>query len=484
MLDDAVQPIAALNAERVVVYVNESARQWLGPDAADVVGQRSDWCWPNDPTSPASLAAQLCPPPDMFGGPPMLFAIPSSPASTSPPAAPNEADSRDGTPAPAASDSQWAVCFPLGDAAGPTGYLVIGMTEAQGEQLKQTLPVRGTTLDELHAALGRLRSPALAAEGIEHFLGTSRASQRIRRQVELAVGSSCDTLIVGPPGSGSRDLARWILDRRRAADERPGAIVDGKLMDAETIQTVLRGTLGSQHGLRRAAPAQRILLSDVDQMPSSGQLELREFLRLPNVQLSIIATAQRSLVELARQGEFDSHLADWLAVLVIELVPLVHRRSDIPLAAQAIVERINARGGHQLAGLDDEAIELVVEYSWPGDVEELVRTVEQACARATGPRITPANLPDELREAVRADTVGRKRVETINLGRFLADVERELLARALAEAAGNKSQAARLLGISRARLLRRVEQLNVVVPPRPTIGSNEAPVVPTEDEST
>jgi DNA-binding NtrC family response regulator len=154
-------------------------------------------------------------------------------------------------------------------------------------------------------------------------------------------------------------------------------------------------------------------------------------------------------------------LAQLLNVLVIEIPPLAARREDIPVLAQWHVERLNAAGGKQLAGLDEKALDALVEYDWPQNLEELAESIESACRQAAGPRITWGDLPPRVRMARDAYRMRQPPLQKIDLETYLRDVERQLIEEALASAKGNRSRAANLLSISRGRLLRRMHQLSV-----------------------
>jgi DNA-binding NtrC family response regulator len=140
---------------------------------------------------------------------------------------------------------------------------------------------------------------------------------------------------------------------------------------------------------------------------------------------------------------------------------LAERREDLPLVAQLFLEEVNSQGGKQLAGFTPEALDAMHAYPWPGNLDELAATVAVAHQRAGGPQITLADLPDEIHLAAAAAARPRKPEETIVLDEFLARVERELIQRALRRAKGNKTRAARLLGMTRPRLYRRMVQLGL-----------------------
>jgi DNA-binding NtrC family response regulator len=167
------------------------------------------------------------------------------------------------------------------------------------------------------------------------------------------------------------------------------------------------------------------------------------------------------LVDLPPRGIFREDLAAMLSTITIELPPLAKRRDDLPLLAQALLEEQNARGGRQLGGFSPEALDQICAYAWPGNVAELAQVVAECHARAAATLIALGELPERLRLAAEAAARPRRKEEPIQLDEFVARIERELIRRALARAKGNKTKAARLLGLNRPRLYRRMVQLGL-----------------------
>jgi DNA-binding NtrC family response regulator len=201
------------------------------------------------------------------------------------------------------------------------------------------------------------------------------------------------------------------------------------------------------------------LFLDVDQLTPAGQNELLAFFRLPTFHLRTLVTSRRPLLEVADEGRFDHELALALITLVIELPALASRRQDIPVLAQQFVEECNATGHKQLSGFTVEALDRLGALPWNRDVDELSEVVEQACRSAEGPWITESELPKRVELLTSAAAHPAHVDEIVQLDDFLVEIERELIQRAMNRAKGNKAQAARLLGIHRARLLRRLSQL-------------------------
>ncbi len=204
-----------------------------------------------------------------------------------------------------------------------------------------------------------------------------------------------------------------------------------------------------------------LLLHRVDEISADLQVELAGlFVRRP-LAWRLIATAAEPLAELARRGKFREDLAAALSTIVIQLPALAQRRDDLPLLAQLVLEDLNALGGRQIGGFTPAALDLLDGYAWPGNLDELAEVVAESHRQAAGLEIDVADLPERLRLASRAAAHPRHAEETIVLPEYLGRVERELIRRALARAKGNKARAARLLGMTRPRLYRRMVQLGL-----------------------
>jgi len=215
---------------------------------------------------------------------------------------------------------------------------------------------------------------------------------------------------------------------------------------------------------RRPPPGQAggtLLLNEADKLPLEVQAEMAKVLSAKSFQLRCIATSGQSLGDLARRGQYREDLASVLSTIVIELPPLAERRRDLPMLAQLFLEDANSRGTKQVAGFSSEALDRLDGYPWPGNVDELAHMVAEAHQRAEGVQIRVGDLPERIRLAADAAAHPPRQEERIVLDEFLGRIERELIRRALARAKGNKTKAAKLLGMTRPRLYRRLVQLGL-----------------------
>jgi transcriptional regulator with PAS, ATPase and Fis domain len=459
LLDQAAQPVYALDGQRRVVYANPALGEWLGQEPENLVGLRCDYHAGGGEKASSEVGAALCPPPEAFGG-----------------------DCRAGQVARPAGEQRTHEQRParflwLPGPAPEQGVLLIVVfapesapaASADGQFSPQ----------QLHALLQRLRGQMGRRYHIGQLIGESDAIRRVREQVRLAAASATRVLIVGPPGSGREHIARTIHYSQPPAGIGPLVPIDCSLVDAEELQARLTDLLKRRDQSAASGPAAALLL-DVDRLRADAQQELAGFLLLPGIELHTLATSRTALQRLATRGKFRRDLAYALSTLTIKIPALHARREDIPLLAQHFLEETNAAGGRQLSGFTPAAMELLTAHPWPGHVAELAESVREASSRAAGPQLLPADLPDRVHLAMHALEHPPRGEEAIRLDDLLTEIERELLQRALAKARGNKSKAAQLLGINRPRLLRRLVQLGLAAPPPP-----EEPVVfePVPDES-
>lgn len=439
--DQASAPIYFVDAKRQLQYANEACCAWLGKELTELRGTRCDY------TTTGSREGQP-PPANALGPPPEAFELGFSQGEV-------------GGGADHGSEVRTATFHLL---QGPaSGVLVlVGPPVASADSTLQTTSDAAPRLN--HLQLLQLRNELDPSLLFGPLIGQSHAIRRLREQVKVAQHANVRVMMIGPAGSGRRQLAKAIHYVGDISQIGPLAPVDCPVMDAELMQLTLTRFLRQREGNTfRRQPA--LLLTDVDQLRPDAQQELAGFLHLPGVDLQTISTAARSLHKLAARGKFRQDLAFALSTFTLTVPALSKRSEDVPLLAQYFLEQHNARGGSpQHSGFAHDAMELLLLYPWPGNVEELASAVHQACAQATGNVITVADLPPQLHHGREALLHQSPAEPPIKLADFLAEVEKELLQRALRKAGGNKSKAAELLGLHRARLIRRLVQLGLMQP--------------------
>jgi len=419
----------------------------LGFGGGDLLGKRCAYHSGAEATGAEAVVAGLCPPPSAWSAPESTAIV----AHTAP----------DGRVL-----RRRARFVRLANAKQAAAYLLALLDPedlAEGEALAAAAADSEAAL--LHERLRNFRVKATARYRIDRLLGDSPAARRIRAQVELAAGSRASVLVIGPPGSGRQHVAAAIHYSAPSASVGPLVPLACSILGPELVQSTLLALATKPP--REAQSAQgTLVLNDVDQIPVEAQGELTATLSSRAFPLRVIATARQSLDELVRRGEYRPELAALLGTIVIELPPLAQRRGDLPLLAQWFLEQLNARGAKQISGFSPEALDVLDGYPWPGNLDELAAVVAESYQRAEGPQIGVGDLPSRLHLAAQAAAHPRQPETTIVLDEFLAQIEVEMIRRAMARAKRNKSKAARLLGMTRPRLYRRLVQLGLIDKPK------------------
>jgi len=433
-LADTDSPVFALDPRRAIVFCNAALAKWLEVDASQLLGQRCDYS-SSELSDPYEIAlATLATPPEVFSG----------------------------------SQATGIVCRPLEGGAVVRRRVRYSLLP-QGDENWVVGVVDPTDLggdvgtddeapaNELHRELMTLRTQIRRRYRADRLLGDSPTARRVREQVRIAIDSGARTMIVGPPGSGREHLARAIHGGAQESERQPLLPLTCSLLDSDLLEAAVHAFV--RQSAREDAPP-TVLLLEADQLTAESQEALARLLFGSRRPVRTLTTARRSLLQLAAEGLLRTDLADWLSPLVIELPPLAARRQDIPVLAQLALEEFNATSEQQLSGFQPDALQALVAYGWPENFDELHAVLSEACRKSAGPLVALGDLSDVIRRA--AEPVRPARAdEPIELDKFLADIEREVIVRALRRSKGNKAQAARMLGVPRVRLLRRIEQLGI-----------------------
>jgi transcriptional regulator with AAA-type ATPase domain len=329
----------------------------------------------------------------------------------------------------------------------------------------------------LRAELMEVRDRLLGRFGLDSLVGRGPAHRRLLDQVSAAAASTVPVLIAGEPGTGKRLAARAIhhLGARR---EAPLVPVDCAALPPEVLERALFGTTGAGRdgdaSSRLALPeGATLLIGDVLDLPRDLQARLASALDGP---VRLIATTTDDPDASLRSERLRPDLYYALTTLVIPLNPLRERLDELPVLAQHLLERANARGGRQRSGFSPEALKALLAYDWPGNVRELARVIDDAQGRGEGDAIEAADLPAAVRGHLASAYVPPPVPPPVTpLDELLTQVERRLIESALQRARRNKSKAAELLGISRPRLYRRIKELGFPDEPEP---GDEPPASP------
>lgn len=454
LLDQFDLPTAVLDRRGQIVFVNAALCKMAKMEATSLVGEQCSWQVAPDGANAAVLTA-LAPPSSALEG----------------------------------RISIRQLTAPIVFGAKETGQLFLPMTDSNGvvqltavvlghfEQILKLLPVeRRPSL--LKAAPDRVliqvRSRWKTLDGLLFLVGSSPAMELAMWRSQLSVSHPCNAFLYGPAGIGKLEVAQGIfLSRLKAASVHAAKgqffPIDCRVLDAELVQSMLEIFAGRlQSDLPRAA--QQLVLTGVDRLSPDSLTQVLSWADQYRTLCWISATSSIPATELAARSQAWSKLVSRVASTEIHLPPLAERREDIPpLALQSLAEECKAADRAQLT-LAADAHDRLVAYSWPGNVRELRESIHYATTQAV---LTSAIQVHHLPVAIRAFPGANVASQTtamapIHLDEVLLEVERTLLSRAIKLSPRNRAQAARLLGISRPRLLRRIEQLGLGTDERST----------------
>jgi len=326
--------------------------------------------------------------------------------------------------------------------------------------------VRGA-LDKLHMRRAARPRPARAMQDSYGLLGESEAMHQILRALAKAASTSVTVLISGESGTGKEVAARAIhYDSPRASAPfvpvNCGGIPES-LLESELfghVKGAFTGAVETRAGFFQTADGGTIFLDEVGDTSPSMQAKLLRVLedkkicmvgssRLREVDVRIVAATNRDLPGLVKKGAFREDLFYRLNVLTISLPPLRERGTDVLLLARHFENVIAQELGKPPPRFTDGALQVLKDYHWPGNVRELQNVVHRLVVMSEGDTIDVTDMPSLMRFSVPA---------AAGLDRTLAQVESEYIRNVLASMGGNKTRAARALGIDRKTLRRKLQQ--------------------------
>ncbi|MFZ5774391.1 MAG: sigma-54 dependent transcriptional regulator [Thermodesulfobacteriota bacterium] len=309
------------------------------------------------------------------------------------------------------------------------------------------------------------------------LVGGSRAMQTVYTLIENVGQVDTTVLITGESGTG-KELVAEALHAESPRRDMPMVKFDCTAIPENLMESELFGhKKGSFTGADRnregrilQADGGTLFLDEIGDISSLMQLRLLRFLqertfypvggdRPVTVDVRVIAATNADLKRKVQRGEFREDLYYRLRVVDISLPPLREREGDLPLLVDMFIERFGKRLGKAIVGISDQALRHLSNHHWPGNVRELEHVVERACVLCQGDTITTGNLPDEVCGGVVMEKVPvDSSVASPAMDAFLPEEgDEERILRVLARTDGNKAKAARLLGIDRSTLYRKMK---------------------------
>lgn len=322
----------------------------------------------------------------------------------------------------------------------------------------------------------RLRRELSGKDGFKGILGTSPPMQQIFDLISSAAQSEAPVIIYGDSGTGKELVAAAIhklgVRRKGPFIKVNCAALSESLLESELfghVKGAFTGADRTRMGRFEAANGGDIFLDEIGDLPLSTQVKLLRVLqekeiekvgdhRPLSIDVRILAATNKDLNRLMEEGRFRQDLYYRIGVIPIMIPPLRERREDIPLLVESFINRIRLKTDKPISGMSREAMELLMDYDWPGNVRELMNVIEYAFVLCSEGEIMSNHLPARV-SGQTVSTVPRRRV----FQQLDANEERRRLMEALTAAGGNKSEAARILGISRVTLWKRLKAYDIQV---------------------
>jgi transcriptional regulator with GAF, ATPase, and Fis domain len=327
--------------------------------------------------------------------------------------------------------------------------------------------------DRLAAEVIRLKRELNDARAGERIIGSS---PKIRRAIEMALSvadSNTTVLVQGESGTGKELIASLLQFNSRRAS-RPFIKINCGAIPQALLETEL---FGHERGAFTDARSRRIgrfeeanggtlFLDEIGEMSLAAQVSLLrvlqdgEFTRVGGnevikTDVRVVAATNKDLEKEIEEGRFRRDLFYRLNVYPIALPPLRERTDDVEQLIAYFIERFQQKSGKRVAGISDRALRILKSYPWPGNVRELENCVERAVIVAAGRTITEQDLPETIRAQVTPDQSTNLQ---LNVPMKMDEVERIMINQTLLYTNGDKAKAARLLGIGRKTLYRKLEQ--------------------------
>jgi len=314
-----------------------------------------------------------------------------------------------------------------------------------------------------------LREELRSKPGFGGLIGMSPRMQRVYKLIQKVSQHNYPVLILGESGTG-KELVAWSIHFSGLRKNKPFAPVDCSSLVPTLIESELFGYVkgaftGAQHnkqGLFEAAGEGTLFLDEIGDLPIDLQAKLLRALQeheikpvgsndRVGIRARVIAATNRDLESAIRTGGFRQDLYFRLNVVQIKLPPLRERKADIPLLVSTFLEKFSD-SERPIRSVSEDAMRRILAYDWPGNIRELENAIERAVALGSGPILHVGDLPSNLQYAS-----SQKPADTDELVP-LEILERRAIFRALQETSGDKLAAARLLGIGKTTLYRKLKQ--------------------------
>jgi DNA-binding NtrC family response regulator len=369
--------------------------------------------------------------------------------------------------------------------SGTVDYIVKPFTPDQIlEKVHRALDQRVTSVEEV-----LIKKEIDCHHGFDHFVGQSRELQKVYRRIMQVAATDSTVLITGESGTG-KELAARAIHKNSSRREQPFVAVDCTALAENLLESELfghvkgsfTGAMQTKIGLLMVADGGTLFLDEVSNISLSTQAKLLRVLQERQVtpiggtqpvsfNIHLVAASNKNLKVLIAEGKFREDLFFRLNIIPLDLPPLRERKGDIPLLIRHFFNKFTSEVGKDLRGFSPEAMQFLENYSYPGNVRELVNIIERAVVLAEEDIIQKENL--ELADSMEAaqsfdgfiptNAEALKEMKRQIRDRSVESVEKAFVINALRRSNGNISRAAEETGMLRPNFQTMLKKLGITV---------------------
>jgi len=368
-----------------------------------------------------------------------------------------------------------------------TGYATVDSAVAAMREGAYHYIAKPYKIDEIRQIVGQalikrrlqlenldLKESLKKAQPVPFMVGKSKAIVQVLKTVQQISSSDTNVLILGESGTGKELAAKAIHHLSPRSEKRFVAFNCGSFTDELMANELFghekgafTGAVQEKKGLLQVADGGTVFLDEIGDMPMSMQVKLlraiqeKELLRVGGVDpipvdVRFIAATHRDLQEDVQTGHFRQDLFYRLNVIALRLPPLAERADDIPLLVNHFLAQKSRVMEKGINAIEPEAMDLLCRYSWPGNVRELENIIERAVTLGNGPVILVADLPDYIRN----QSIETYRYHPSDIP-TLEEQEKRYIQWVLDRSEGNKTHAAKIMGIDRVSLWRKLKRFRI-----------------------
>lgn len=367
--------------------------------------------------------------------------------------------------------------FPIATHRRILGYIFVGISSILPE-VKEAMYLFHAFITQMAGHIRQLMLREIDSQSVVwteskptrfgRLIGQSKRMQEVYELIELVAPSEATVLITGENGTG-KELVALEIHHRSSRSSGPFIVAHCSAYSPTLLETELfghekgafTGAIRQKKGRIERAQGGTLFLDEIGDISPATQVLLLRFLqdrkfervggeKTLEADVRILVATNKNLYEEIQAGRFRDDLFYRLNVISIQLPSLRERKEDIPLLCEYFIGKYSAREGKNIASLSPEALRILMEYDWPGNIRQLENAISHAVILATGDKITPGHLPRFLRHGYDAEEPSS-----------LAEHEKRFIARVLRECNWNKHEAARRLNVTRSTLYSKIKRYNL-----------------------